>query len=130
MVTKRSATSALTLAFWLCSACAPTARLIATDLQGTPIAIRQEQRGSTTIVDLQDITSGNGELILKPADSTWPKHLAFRVMPGAVHALLVRTDTGMLFTPLADTDPKPRDVMLQPSLYSARTSQIQVRWQQ
>lgn len=103
---------------------------MATDPQGTPILIRQEQRGSTTIVDLQGVASGNGELILKPSDSSWPKHLKFRVMPGAVHGLLVRTDAGILFTPLADTDPKPREVTLQPSLYSARTSQIDVRWQQ
>jgi hypothetical protein len=130
MVRKSFATSALTLASLLFSACAPTVRLMATDPQGTAVEIRQEQHGSTTIVDLQDVASGNGELILKPSDHTWPKHLAFRVMPGAVHALLVRTEAGMLFTPIADSDPKPKEVTLQPSLYSARTSQINVRWQQ
>jgi len=45
-----------------------------------------------------------------------------------VRALLVRTDTGVLFTPLAHTDPKPRDVSLPASMYSARTSQIEVHW--
>ena len=108
--------------------CATPAPLVATDQDGTPIAIQQEQRDRTLVVDLQN-TSGEGEVLLRRSAGAWPRHLVFRVMPGgAVHALIVRTDTGVLFTPFADTDPKPRTVRVPPSLYSARTAQIEVHW--
>ena len=107
--------------------CATPAPLVATDRDGNPVVIQQEQRDRTLVVDLQN-TSGEGEVLLRRSAGAWPRRLVFRVMPGAVHALIVRTDTGVLFTPLADTDPKPRNVRVPPSLYSARTAQIEVHW--
>jgi hypothetical protein len=108
--------------------CGSTAQLRAIDSQGTPVALHQERHGWTTVIDLQDI-SGTGELVLKPASKNdWPSRLALRITPGAVHGLIVRTEAGLLFTPVADTEPTPREVLLQPSLYT-HASQITLRWQ-
>lgn len=108
--------------------CTSTAQLRAIDPQGTPVILHQEQNGSATVIDLQNL-SGSGELVLKPASvNAWPKRLTLLVTPGAVHGLLVRTEAGLLFTPVADTDPIPKEVTLQPSFYS-RGSQLTVRWQ-
>jgi hypothetical protein len=110
--------------------CTPATALTAADEHGASVAIRQEWHGNTLVVDLQDVT-GHGELVLKrPPHTSWPKHLAVRITPGAVHGLVVRTEVGMLFTPVADTDPKPREIPLQRSLYSVRTSEIKVSWKQ
>ena len=100
-----------------------TPQLQAIDPQWTRVVLHQEQHGRTTVIDLQNI-SGADELVLKPASpKAWPSRLALRITPGAVHALIVRTEAGLLFTPVADTDPAPKEVALQRSLY-AHASQI------
>ena len=116
-----------TLAFW---GCTPATMLTAADEHGASVAIRQERHGGTLVVNLQDVT-GHGELVLlKSPNASWPKRLVIRITPGAVHRLLVRSEAGILFTPVEDNNPKPRDVPLPSSLYSARTSAIKVRWDQ
>jgi hypothetical protein len=127
----RFAASALlwiaTLAFW---GCTPATMLTAADEHGASVTIRQERHGGTLVVNLQDAT-GHGELVLlKSPNASWPKHLVIRITPGAVHRLLVRSEAGILFTPVEDNDPTPRDVPLPRSLYSARTSAIKVSWDQ
>jgi hypothetical protein len=94
--------------------CATPTALTATDEHGAAVAIRQKWHGNALVVDLHDVT-GRGDLILKCPNAPWPKHLVIRVTPGAVHEVLVRTEAGMLFTPVADTDAKPRDIPLQSS---------------
>ena len=108
--------------------CTQATALRVVDEKGAPVAVRQEPHGNTLVVDLQDVT-GHGELVLERANAPWPKHLVIRVRPGSVHGVLVRSEAAMQFTPVADTDPVPRDIHLERSLYSARTSQITVRWQ-
>jgi hypothetical protein len=109
--------------------CMAATALTAADEHGAPVVLRQERHGSTLIVDLRDVT-GHGELVFKRPNTSWPQHLVIRITPGAVHGVLVRTEVGILFTPVADTDPAPRDIPLQRSLYSRHTSQITVRWEQ
>ena len=110
-----------------CAATPPSLR--AMDSHGAPVVLHQEKRGSTTVIDLENL-AGTGELILTPSSpNAWPKRLTLRISRSAVRGLLVRTEAGLLVTPVADTEPAPKEVTLQPSLY-AHTSQITVRWQQ
>jgi len=108
--------------------CTQATELRVVDEKGTPVTVRQQPHGNTLVVDLQDVT-GRGELVLERANAPWPKHLVIRVRPGSVHGVLIRGEAAMQFTPVADTDPVPRDIRLERSLYSGRTKQITVRWQ-
>jgi hypothetical protein len=116
-----------TLVLW---GCTPATMLTAADEHGASVAIRQERHGGTLVVNLRDVT-GHGELVLlKSPNAPWPRHLVIRITPGAVHRLLVRSEAGILFSPIKDNDPTPRDVPLPRSLYSGRTSAIKVSWDQ
>jgi hypothetical protein len=114
------------------AATAPVAvtELIESASDGTPTqAFPQYWKRNTLVIDLQAAASRGGRLTLKPrAGTSWPKRLAFRVMPGSLGLIEVQADQRLLM-PVAREGTQPVDLELVPGVYSATTERMVVTWQ-
>ena len=87
----------------------------------------QYWKRNTLLLDLT-AARGSGRITLKPVEgSTWPVRIAVRVTPGAFAVLSVQGDE-RISLPIGDTGTAPIDLELPPSVYNARTAQLEVSW--
>jgi len=94
-----------------------------------PLMVQQYWLRNTLRVDLGAIR-GNGSLRLLPsAVNGWPVRLEFAVRPGGVAQLEVQGDQRVVFMVSAATiDGGVQVLPLSPTVYSAATSDITIRW--
>jgi len=92
-------------------------------------AFPQYWKRNTLVLDLQGAASA-GKLVLKPREGAgWPMRLAFRVRPGTLGLIEVRAEQRMLI-PVTREGSKAVDIELLPGVYTAKTEQLTLLWEQ
>jgi hypothetical protein len=87
----------------------------------------QSWKRNTLLLDLTS-ASGTGSITVKPIEgTTWPVRVAFRVTPGSFAVLTVQ-GAERVSLPISATGAAPIDLELPPSVYTAKTAQLEVSW--
>lgn len=93
----------------------------------TVVEFPQRWARNTLVIDMTGVAASGSTRMRAKASMGWPVRMALRVRPGSVASIEIVADERVVLPVAAGSGPST-DLLLAPSVYSARTAMITLTW--